>query len=301
MKQVVASLILLLASLSAFGQGCSDAGFCTLPSFKPDESSDSKFNMELRGSLEGSEPGALIISPQLWFNYKVSDAVKLSLKTPFWLVSDAALGNVSGFSDPIISSSFRIYKKEELAIFITGGFRIGIGNATAKGLNNNDLPMDYQPTLGTTDLIFGGSAEVGLYSFSLALQLPVWQYNRNQHVVLNNLDNPLIDPISLEYVRRADIMARIDRVWRFNDWGLKIGLLPIFHVANDELLSTENTGYVTIEGSQGFTINIPFGAWYNLDSWTFGLDGGFPVVTRDARPDGLTRRFVLQPRVAFNF
>lgn len=96
-------------------------------------------------------------------------------------------------------------------------------------------------------------------------------------------------------------MARIDRVWRFNDWGLKIGLLPIFHVANDELLSTENTGYVTIEGSQGFTINIPFGAWYNLDSWTFGLDGGFPVVTRDARPDGLTRRFVLQPRVAFNF
>jgi len=298
MRQLVGFIITLLFSVSAAAQGCSDAGFCTIPSFSPQDAANGKFKVELRASLEGSEPGALIISPQLWLNYAVSESVKFNVKVPFWFVNDAELGKVTALSDPIISASFRISNSEKAAFFLTGGFRFGVGNATNKGLDNTDLPMDYQPTLGTTDIIIGANVKFNSYSASVGLQYPAWQYNKNQNVVQSSINNPLIDPIPLEYYRKADIMARLDRTWQIGNWQFKLGLLPIYHLANDELLSSENTGYITIEGSQGLTLNIPFGSWYKYNNWTFGLDGGFPVVTRDARPDGLTRRFVLQPRIA---
>ncbi len=296
--------VLLIAFLAIWqslaGQGCSDAGFCTIPAFKPAEE-QSKFKLEFRGSLEGSEPGALIISPQIWFTYQPTEKIQLSVKAPFWLVNDDSLGSVSAFNDPIVSASFQVYINEKVTVNVTGGFRIGVGNADVLGTNDVSLPMDYQPSLGTTDLIIGGNAQFGDFSASLALQYPIWQYNQNLNVVVKNLDNVGVDPTTLQFTRQPDIMLRLDKRWNFENWGIQAGILPIYHLANDELLSTENTGYVSIEGSQGFTVNIPFGAWYTHNNWTFGLDGGFPIVTRESRPDGLTRRFVLQPRVLYTF
>lgn len=299
----LAAFIAFLSLSSVLGQGCSDAGFCTIPSFKPlNEDQNTPFQLELRASLEGSEPGALIISPQLWFQYAPSAVVKFSVKLPYWLLNDDSLGSVATFNDPIVSTSIRVHHDDKVSVHITGGFRFGLNNANRLGTNDISLPMDYQSSLGTTDLIIGGNARFGDLSASLALQFPVWQYNENQHVVLRYLrPQDGIDPTTLRFDRKADIMLRIDKRWTFTNWGVQVGLLPIYHLANDELKSTENTGIVIIEGSSGLTVNVPFGAWYRLNSWTFGLDGGVPILVRDERPDGLTRRFVIQPRVAYSF
>jgi hypothetical protein len=298
----LASITFFLFVHLANGQGCSDAGFCTIPAFKPlGEQDSTKFTLEFRGSLEGSEPGALIFSPQLWFSYKASDAIQLSVKVPYWLLNDDSLGSVSSFNDPIVSASFRVYNKNNIVVNVTGGFRFGIGNASLTGNENVSLPMDYQPTLGTTDIIIGGNFRKDDFSASIALQFPIWQYNENLNVVERYLTNEDVDPGTLRYFRRADIMLRLDKRWVFNNWGVQVGLLPIYHLGNDELRSTANTGYVEIEGSEGFTVNIPVGAWYKSNHWLFGLEAGVPIVVRDERPDGLTRRYVIQPRIVYSF
>ncbi len=298
----LAAFFTFFSLTTVFGQGCSDAGFCTIPSFKPlTEDQKTPVQVEFRASLEGSEPGALIISPQLWYQYAPSDAVQLSVKVPYWLVNDDSLGSVSAFNDPIVSASFRVFHNEKITINVTSGFRFGINNANSIGNAGLPLPMDYQSSLGTTDLIVGGNARFGNFSASIALQLPIWQYNENQSVVLRYLMGDGLEPTAFSFNRKADIMLRLDKRWIINNWGLQVGVLPIYHVASDELRSSETEDVVSIDGSAGLTVNIPFGAWYSGNNWTFGLDGGFPIVVRDERPDGLTRRFVIQPRIAYSF
>jgi len=294
-------LMFFIAALaSANAQGCSDAGFCTLPGFAPLGQEKGSFSAELRLSLEASEPGALIVSPQAWFHYSVSEKVKLDLKLPFWLVSDDSLGSLNTISDPILSTTFQVYKTGDLAMFITAGFRFGLNNANASG-PAGDLTMDYQSSLGTTDLILGFNAEYKDISASIALQNPVWQYNTNQNVVDKYVTFSGSDSISMEYIRKPDLMLRFEKKWLFKDLGVRLGIMPIFHLGDDYINGTSINGLTTIENSSGVTINIPLGAWYTYKKWLFGLDVGFPVVTRQERPDGLTRKYVVQPRVVYNF
>ena len=292
----------VLLSLPVFGQGCSDAGACTIPGFLPGkEDKNSPFQLDFRASLEGSEPGALIISPQLWLHFKPSDKFRADVKLPLWFVNDPNLGDVAAFSDPIVSFTWNVFKKEEIkSIDVIAGMRIGVNNANIMG-EFGDLPMDYQSSLGTTDIIVGGKYSYKGLSASLALQVPVWQYNMNQDVVQRYVTwYEDFESFLLEYERKGDLVIRVDHKWKLNNWFLQVGLLPIYHLANDKIVSRQNTGEVVIEGSQGLTVNIPFSAFYRLNQWTFGIQGGFPILVRDERPDGLTRRYVVQPTITLN-
>ena len=289
----------VLISTKTQAQGCSDAGACTIPGFLPDFESKSPFQLDFRTSLEGSEPGALIISPQLWLHVQRSKKFRADLKLPFWLVNDPDFGNVASFSDPVVSFSWLVFSQDAHNIDVIAGMRIGMNNANLKG-KTGDLPMDYQSSLGTTDIIFGGKYGFNGLSASLALQFPVWQYNTNQNVVRKYVEYYDDFDFVLEYERMADLVIRVDRRWEVNNWFFQVGLLPIFHLANDKIRSRENLGEVLIEGSKGLTINVPFSAFYQLQNWSFGIQGGFPVVVRNERPDGLTRKYVVQPTITLN-
>ena len=269
-----------------------------MPALSPLTGNQSPFQLELRTSLEGTEPEAFLFSPQLWFHFKDQNKFSVDVKLPFWFVNDPKLGRVSNFSDPMFTLSWLVLEKENLFLDVFGGMRVGINHAKAKGALG-DLPMDYQSSLGTTDIILGAKFTYQEFTASVALQTPVWQYNLNKNVVAKYAENPQFIPV-LEYNRKADLAVRIDKRWLVKQWYFQIGLLPIYHLANDELLSTQNTGYITIDGSKGLTLNIPFAMAYQLNDWLFGLNGGFPVITRDERPDGLTRKFVIQPRIVYN-
>ena len=300
MKRLSLFVILIFPILS-YSQGCSDAGFCTIPSFAPlGEETDDRLRIEFKGSLEASEPGALIFSPQFWVGYQIKPKIRLEVKVPFWFVNDAELGSNYNFSDPIIAFGFTVYKTSELLINLTGSTRIGINQANVLG-SSGDLPMDYQSSLGTTDLILGGNAIYKSFSASLAFQLPIWQFNANQNVVAKYATFSGIDTISMEYIRKADLMLRLEKKWVYKNWSFRAGLLPIFHLGDDYLKGVSINGEITIDGSSGLTLNIPLGAWYTHKQFAFGLDMGFPIVTRTERPDGLTRKFVVQPRIAYTF
>ena len=71
------------------------------------------------------------------------------------------------------------------------------------------------------------------------------------------------------------------------------GLLPIFHLGEDEY--TDVDGVVqSIAGSDGLTLNGTVFLDYQLGSGNaLEFSIGFPFIVREARPDGLTRSFVL--------
>jgi len=300
MKKLAVFAFCFFALIGARAQGCSDAGFCTIPSIAPFGKDTSNFSAEMRFSLEASEPGALIISPQVWLHYSVSETVNLDLKLAGWIVNDDSIGSLTSASDPILSATFKVYEKEDLKLFITSGFRLGINNANSRG-SYDDLPMDYQSSLGTTDLILGLNATRKDLSGSLALQYPIWQYNKNQNVVAKYAHFDGLDTVLLEYKRKPDIMLRLEKKWQLDDWGFRFGIMPIIHLGNDYLKSTSVNATVAIDNSAGLTLNIPMGMWYTTHNWTFGLDIGFPIVTRQERPDGLTRKYVVQPRIVYSF
>lgn len=301
MKKTLALCIFLLAHIFVNAQGCSDAGFCTAPGFAPLGDTSSAFHVGLKLSLESTEPGALLISPQLNVGFALTDAINAEVKLPFWMINDAALGNNYNISDPVVAFTFLVSEKNNGKLSINAGARIGISNATANGLGDTNLPMDYQNSLGTTDLLLGMNYQKNNFSVTLGLQYPIWQYNQNTAVVYKYINNPNLADFNLEYKRKADVMLRIDKKWAYKKFRFRAGILPIYHVADDEIVSTKISAVTVIKGSAGFTVNIPLGVWYTHNQWIFGLDLGFPIVTREERPDGLTRKFVAQPRVSYTF
>lgn len=302
MKKALCLCILLHAALIGLhAQGCSDAGICTAPGFAPLGDENETWHAELKLSLESTEPGALLISPQITAGFKLTEKINASVKVPLWFVSDPILGSNYSFSDPVISATFLLLEKEGGKLALNAGTRIGVSNATANGLGDTNLPMDYQNSLGTTDLLLGLNYQKNGFSVTFGFQYPVWQYNQNQAVVKKYIDNPFISDIDFEYKRKTDIVLRLEKMWQFNNFYFRAGILPIYHVADDEIVSTTVSAVTTIDGSKGLTLNIPLGAWYTHNNWIFGLDVGFPVVTRKERPDGLTRKFVAQPRILYAF
>ena len=97
-----------------------------------------------------------------------------------------------------------------------------------------------------------------------------------------------------KYKRSGDILLRIS-------YPLTIGkkliftpsLLPIYHLHNDKFTDTDGIEK-EIDGSQGLTLNanIYFDFQLNEKS-SLQLNAGAPMVIRDARPDGLTRHFIV--------
>ncbi len=73
---------------------------------------------------------------------------------------------------------------------------------------------------------------------------------------------------------------------------IRPAILPIYHVGDDSYEDASGRTRV-IEESGGLTLNANCRAAYAISSQhSIGLSLGFPLVTRDARPDGLTREYV---------
>ena len=288
----------------AFAQGCSDAGVCTLDAYG---SNDQKFRsfFSLGSTYEIGENDAIIVSPQMRLNYLISDHWSVQAKIPYWL-SNHPSGNVKSFSDPIISLKYSFESTTKSSIFL--GTRLGTNASDFQGDNGFSLPMASQSSLGTIDILGGFSAIFkNRIKTSAAIQIPVSQFNENKHVVSKYISGydtlSIADQDQYRFIRRSDLMLRFDYFIPFDHFSLHLGLLPVIHLSDDiiEQNSGEKTDHI-ISGSQGLTLNIPFGASIPIsDRLNLEIDGGFPIITRKERPDGLTRSFVLFLNLKYGF
>jgi hypothetical protein len=284
MRKKLLVLIVLVTTFTGFSQGCSDAGFCTLENFQvqSNDSLDYKNSFKIGVNLGSADNDVSVFGSYLEYNRKLSRVVDIDVKLNYLSQSISGFSS-SALSDAYLVSNFKINPKTKASL----GLKIPFTNGNLKD-NGIALPMDFQPSLGTFDLILGLSRAYNNLSFALAVQQPLTQ---NENQFLAPLGSGYFS--TNNYKRAGDVLFRATYLYRINDkWSLSPSLLPIYHLANDKFTDAANIER-EINGSSGLTLNGNAYLNYQVNTRnSLELSLGMPLVVRDARPDGLTRGFV---------
>jgi hypothetical protein len=196
------------------------------------------------------------------------------------------LGDLNGPSDLFLSLGYTFLDH----LTLTGGVKIPMNNAN-KIAGDDPLPMNYQTSLGTVDLLLGMGYSYKRLSFMAGYQQPVTQ-NGNQFFAGNySEDAPEYKYFSTRnYHRAADVMLRVSYMAVQSERiSLLTSVLPIYHLQNDSYEEPDGDR-VTFSGSQGLTLNLNVVLKYFLTpSQSLELNLGAPAAARSVRPDGLSK------------
>lgn len=300
--KAIVTMLFISATLSTRGQGCSDAGFCTLNSFKPNNISDTATGVQQNQFKAGISAGRADKSIAVWGTYveyirQLNKKVELATK----ITTLAQNGNgisAFGLSDIYLNASYKVGEKAKLTI----GAKIPFSDGN-KTKNNLPLPMHYQASLGTFDLIIGAGYEIKRLQLIAAYQQPLSQ-NKNQFLADNEpLGSTLKQFQSTnKFMRSGDLLLRISYPLNpKNKLKVTPSLLPIYHLSNDKFTNGlgEQKG---IQGSQGLTFNANVYFDYELNKKNIlQLNLGAPFIVRESKPEGLNRSFVVNLEYRINF
>lgn len=278
-------LCMLLSSAELLAQGCSDAGACSIYGDHTAADTNSYHQIAV-GMSSGKADNAIIVWGQyLEYQWRASDVVGLSAK----VTSLAQSGNdlsVFGLGDIYLTSALRV--TDDITVTIGGKFPLTDGNRMDNG---NALPMDYQSSLGTTDILAGLTYSYDNMRFALALQQPLTQ-NNNQFLA-GDLTTEQQFISTRNFKRSGDIVGRISYGIPLSEqWKLTPSFVPIVHLGNDRF--TDGGGReVAIENSQGLTANANIFLDYSVkQGQSLQVNIAMPFIVRKSRPDGLTRSFL---------
>lgn len=297
-------LLLSLIVTGCVAQGCSDAGFCTAGALKGgvlqhNDSTGTASEIGIAVNAGSGEQGVFTLAPQLEYHHKIGRKGKLDVSVPF-VIATGGLGTHTGLGDPIVTCSYPLWQHNGYSLKGTAGLRIGTGNADATG-TAGALPMPYQTTLGTTDLIAGISLTKKWLSLAAGWQQPVIQYNNNGYYPdkpgMVGDYNKYFPSACLE--RRGDVLFRATAMHSWKKLELKAGPLFIYHLGKDRVCVSPVSGVggmTELNGSEGLTLNLTGELTYTLGHSWLSIAGGTPYIVRDVRPDGLTRSWAATVR-----
>lgn len=281
-------------------QGCSDAGFCTINSFKPNTADSTKIlNNQLKlGAFFGQADNSILVyGNYLEYNRQLNKSLGLDAK----LTTLAQTGNdisVFGLSDIFLNINYRATEKLKLTL----GTKIPLTNANNSN-NQLPLPMDYQASLGTFDLIFGIGYEIKKIQVVAAIQQPLTQ-NSNRFIAANYPANSELSNFQStnQFIRSGDVLLRVSYpIHAGPKLKLTPSILPIYHLTNDKFTDQFNT-VQEIKGSQGLTLNGNIYLDYEIHKkHLLQVNYGMPFIVRPSRPDGLTRSWIVNLEYRFKF
>ena len=298
-RATLTTMICLIAHCG-FGQGCSDAGFCTINGLKPKDGEGTKAstNQVKIGAFVGRGDNSIsVYGNYLEYNKQLTDKLGFDVK----LTTLAQTGNgisAIGLSDLFVNTNYAVSNKLKCVF----GAKIPLSKANRRQ-DGLALPMDYQASLGTFDLILGLGYDIHNFQLVAAIQQPLTQ-NGNQFFAGNYPATSALRGFQTtnNFQRSGDILVRLSYPFDASS-KLKItpSMLPIYHLANDKFTDEFNVKREII-GSQGLTLNGNLYLDYEINNKNIlQFNVGVPFVVRDSRPDGLTRSFVasLEYRIRF--
>jgi hypothetical protein len=299
------SLLISLIGVSAFAQGCSDAGFCTIGTLKPQKEDSIKIGQKISFlfPLGIGDENVFVFTPAIQYDNQFSERWSMQAKVTA-NYAEGNLGNAFGPGDIFLSSTYRMKPKEKWRTSFTVGLKVAMnsGNLKAEG---RSLPMQYQSSLGTIDLISGISISDNSWTLSTGWQQPMSGINRNNFLPAVWHDTPEAGkyPPSNDFNRKGDALLRAAYSITLKKFRFTPGLLAIYHLGEDTYVDTSvGNNPIPIAGSQGLTLNITLaGSWILSDRLAIGFSAGTPLIFRDVRPDGLTRKIVFAPEIHWNF
>jgi hypothetical protein len=295
----ISILFVFFAITHVYSQGCSDAGICSFSNSDSENQSNNnnlEFGYIFGKGLEDVTYNGGFISYSRKINEKLSIATKINYSQ-----ANGSFGTLGNFSDAFLTGNYRINKNENSALSVSFGakFPFTLGN---RKINEFAVPLDYQPSLGTFDALFGLDYTYKKWNFDVALQLPVFQTNKNSYFDEYSASNDF--PTTNLFRRKPDALARITRnitFKNFKNFTFKPNLLAIYHLGNDSYEDIFGNRQ-TINNSEGLTLNANLITDYKLNSFNIlSLSLASPLIVREIRPDGLTRSFTLSLSLKHEF
>ncbi len=326
MKRQFALMIFILISIAeSHSQGCSDAGFCTMGAMRPDQSYSSRIDLKLRTIELNYYKGKTTLSPVIQaytvdVSIGINDKNSVQIKLPYQTVS-GNFGSNEGLGDISISASRMVGTFNDYAIGLTLGGKIpsgygsdkASGQASTFGANNadpGDLPMYYQVSLGTYDIVAGASIINEKWLFATGIQIPVIHKNDNDFRWGKWPEYPGGTNYTQKYFlannlkRGTDVMLRAERNFRFLNYNFSLGALPIYRITKDRRydFTPGIEKEVTVPRTTGLALSILGGAGYSFSANnSVKLIYGHRLTDRKKNPDGLTRHTVLSFSYMYKF
>ncbi len=294
MKKVLLTGFLFLVIGIAAGQGCSDAGACSAGSMdflQTGQTTSSKLNVSYEQTFGLGEKFVLIGQSTVSVRYQLFRNTQLQLRAPF-IFTIGNLGSTIGVGDMIFSVTQAVFSGQKQGMSLLLGTRLKSNNSDFE-FNGKPLPMAYQTSLGTYDILSGIFYYWKKWDFYVAYQHP---FNRNKNQYLHpeeETDNNKLYYESAYLKRGDDLYIRLQRNFVVKAKNsIKVTLLGIYRMQQDQII--KNGEDIFLAGSSGMTINLGVAYIQNLKtgkSLEYSLS--FPVIDRKYRADGLTRNLVL--------
>jgi len=312
---ICGTTITIFSSHLSYSQGCSDAGFCTMGAMKPDQQFNKKLPVKLRALEINLYRGSTLLSPIIFvgtvdFTVGIGNNNSLQVKLPYQAV-DGNLGSTSGMGDISYSFTHKVLDSETWDVALTVGGKIPTNKSDLKKENDTigyarDLPMYYQVSLGSWDLIAGASLLSRDWLFATGIQVAL-NKNNNHFKWSDWPDYPSPEYIekhdrATELKRGTDIMIRAERNFRFGRFNANIGLLPIWRITKDEIMDLQSGERVKLDGTTGMALSALGGIGYQFNvNNGIKFIYGIKLTKRDVNPDGLTRHDVLSVSYVYRF
>jgi len=306
--------VLVILNYAALGQGCSDAGFCTMGAMRPSQDFNKNIPVRLRsisfGFYEGqSKTSAIIRAGLVDFGLTLGSKFDLQIKVPYMRVQ-GNFGSTSGIGDISLSLTKNLFTNPEYDIMGTVGAKLPT-NRSNKLVPGRDmvLPMYYQTSLGTYDFVAGASFINREWLISVGYQQPI--VDQNQNTFEASVDKWGWYEGGMDYVRKhaearhlkrgTDIMMRFERNFRMSRLNFNLGLLPIYRITKDQGLN-ENNEYEKLDGTTGLALSALAGVNFKFNVFSsLNLIYGHRITDREYNPDGLTRKHVINLNYTYNF
>lgn len=294
---IITGLCLLTLAIPGFGQGCSDAGFCSIGALKdngvPSEqtyAASLAIGVGLGMGLEATSS----ITSYLEYNHAINSKWNLGAKITGGLY-DGDLGSNAGPGDLYLSGSYLPKSKGNHKFSFLASLKAPLSTSDAKSDKDIPLPMEYQSSLGTFDFIGGISyLYKNKWEISTGFQLPLSGANENEFLRFPSDSIKGDFNSTREFERAGDVLIRAGYKLKFmdNKLLLKPNILAIYHLAEDSYSDIFNQRR-KIENSDGLTINAGIMITRIFkNNHQLEVIAAAPLVVREERPDGLTRSFV---------
>lgn len=315
MKRLLFLIAFAATSSTLSGQGCSDAGFCTMGAMKPDQPFNKKVQLKLRSMEMSFYRGTTTLTPIIYvatadFSFSLNSKNTVQVKLPFQHV-EGRLATTSGSGDISLCYTRNIYTSDQFDLNLSFGGKV-LTNHSDKSIEGLPLPMYYQTSLGTYDLISGLSLINRKWLIATGIQIP-FNHNNNQFWWSRWEGGPE----DMDYVKQysqanqlrrgTDVMLRVERNFRLSRFNFTLGLLPIYRIVQDEVEKLNGERVAPDEIIPGAkTTGLALSAITTV-GYSFNVRSGIKlllgkkIVQRNENPDGLTRHFVSSFTYSYRF
>jgi len=286
---------------------------------KPDQPYNKKIAVKLRSMEVSFYRGSTTLTPIIYvatadMNFSLNRKTTFQIKIPFQHV-EGRLANTSSLSDLSLCITRNIYSSDKFDLNWSVGGKIPSNRSDFFTSDGNALPMYYQTSLGTWDIISGISLINRHWLIATGIQIPLNQNNNQFDWHRWDANNPNPDPDELAYVQKypnstylkrgTDVMLRVERNFRLSRFNFSVGLLPIYRITADKVTNFkgERTSF-DLKGNEAIGLAM---SWITTAGYSFNVRSGIKLLAgqkitqRAYSPDGLTRELVTSFTYIYRF